>query len=593
MTDQEGSPRPTNAAERRGSPGVSRRGFLAGAAGAAAVAATGWSPIYRIAAASAASTLPTPPSFPSGVSLYQQAYQNWSGEIRSDAVWTCAPASPNDVVTLANWAKANGWKLRPRGAMHGWTPLTIVNGAALNNVVLLDTTQRLNAISVTAGTPATVTCGAGATLDNVLQTLENNGLGWDSVPAPGVLTIAGALAVNAHGAALPATGETLKSGSTYGSLSNLVTALTAVVWDAPTGRYVLKTFNRSDPQAKALLTHLGRAFLTSVTLQARANYRLRCQTWYNVPTAELFGPTGTRGRTFASYVAQAGRVEAIWFPFTDYPWLKVWTPTPTKPLLARSVSSPYNYTFSDSIDQGTSDFLSQLALGNTSGTPAWGGLQLSIVRTGIIATGTWDIWGWSKNTLLYIRPTTLRMTEGGGAVLTSRANIQRVINEFTSWYKARLAYYQSRSQFPINGPVEIRCCGLDQPGDVKVASAGPPTISSLRPRPDHPEWDTAVWLNVLSIPQTPGMWDFYREMEQWMAANYTGSYAQFRPEWSKGWAFTSAGPYKDAARITGAIPATYRAGYPTSDNWDTAATQLNALDPSRIFTNTFIDQLLP
>ena len=120
MTDQEGSPRSTNAAERTGSRGVSRRGSLAGAAGAAAVAATGWSPIYRIAAASAASTLPTPPSFPSGVSLYQQAYQNWSGEIRADSVWTCAPASPNDVVTLANWAKGNGWKLRPRGAMHGW-----------------------------------------------------------------------------------------------------------------------------------------------------------------------------------------------------------------------------------------------------------------------------------------------------------------------------------------------------------------------------------------------------------------------------------------------------------------------------------------
>lgn len=574
--------------------GLSRRRFLAGAAGATgALVAGAWTPVYRIAAATAASTLAAPPSFPAGISLYQQAYQNWSGEIRADAVWTCAPATAADVAALANWARANQWKLRPRGAMHGWTPLTLVNGAPVDKVVLVDTTQRLNSISVAQGAPATVTCGAGATLDNILAALERNGLGWHSVPAPGVLTIAGALAVNAHGAALPSNAGRLASGSTYGSLSNLVTAFSAVVWDGPSASYVVKSYRRSDPEATALLTHLGRAFLTSVTLQAGANYRLRCQSWYNVPTSELFARSGSSGRTFASYVAQSGGVEAIWFPFTDYPWLKVWTPTPNKPLLARTVSSPYNYTFSDNIDLGTSDFLSRLALGDASGTPAWGGLQLNIVRTGIVATGTWDLWGWSKNTLLYIRPTTLRMTEGGGAVITSRANVQRVVNEFTTWYKARLSYYQSRGKFPINGPVEIRCCGLDQPADVKVASAGPPTVSSLRPRPDHPEWDTAVWLNVLGIPRTPGMWDFYREMEQWMTANYTGSYAQFRPEWSKGWAFTSAGPYKDTTALTSTIPATFRAGYPSSENWDSARARLNSLDPHRVFSNAFIDQFLP
>ena len=52
------------------------------------------------------------------------------------------------------------------------------------------------------------------------------------MPAPGDITIGGALAIDAHGAALPANGETQVSGSTYGSLSNLVTSLTAVVWSS-------------------------------------------------------------------------------------------------------------------------------------------------------------------------------------------------------------------------------------------------------------------------------------------------------------------------------------------------------------------------
>ncbi len=576
---------------------MSRRGFLTGAAGVAAGAAaatqTGWTPLYRIAAASAASTLPTPPSFPAGISLYQQAYENWSGEIKVDPVWTCAPKAAADVVVLANWAKANSYKLRPCGAKHGWTPLTVVKGAPVDRVILLDTTQYLNGITINGGSPATFTAGAGATLDNILAALQNAGLGLVSVPAPGVLTIAGALAVNAHGAAVPANGETPIPGTTYGSLSNLVTSLTAVVWDAATNQYVLKTFSRSDPQIKPMLTHLGRCFLTSVTMQAGANYRLRCQSWFDIPTSTLFGPPGTSGRTFASYVAAAGRVEAIWFPFTTKPWVKVWTRTPSQPWFSKKVTSPYNYTFSDSIDKGTSDFLSQLSLGNASGTPAFGELQLSIVGSGLIATGTWDIWGWSKDTLLYIRPTTLRMSEGGGAVITSRANIQRVINEFTTWYSARLNAYRAAGQFPINGPVEIRCCGLDQPADVKVASAGAPTLSSVRPRPDHPEWDTAIWLNVLGIPNTPGMFQFYREMEQWMMQQFSGSYAAFRPEWSKGWAFTAAAPYKDPAVISGSLPATYRTGVPATDNWDTARATFNALDPARVFSNTFIDQLLP
>ena len=76
----------------------------------------------------------------------------------------------------------------------------------------------------------------------------------------------------------------------------------------------------------------------------------------------------------------------------------------------------------------------------------------------------------------------LRLTEGGGAVITSRANIGQVIHDFTQWFNGRMEYYRSIGQFPLNGPVEIRCCGLDQPSDVEVDSAGAPTISAMRVR---------------------------------------------------------------------------------------------------------------
>ena len=42
------------------------------------------------------------------------------------------------------------------------------------------------------------------------------------MPAPGDITLGGVLAINAHGSAIPGTGETPLAGQTYGSLSNLI-----------------------------------------------------------------------------------------------------------------------------------------------------------------------------------------------------------------------------------------------------------------------------------------------------------------------------------------------------------------------------------
>src|SRR5262249_44168329 len=154
-----------------------------------------------------------------------------------------------------------------------------------------------------------------------------------------------------------ADGEARIAGHTYGSVSNLVLSLTAVVWDPAKSQYVLKTFQRNDPGIQPLLAHLGRSLIISATLQAGPNQRVRCQSFYDVPASELFAPQGSSGGTMASSVAASGRVESIWFPFTDKPWLKVWTIAPQKPLLSLQVDGPYNYPFSDQIPQTAIDLI--------------------------------------------------------------------------------------------------------------------------------------------------------------------------------------------------------------------------------------------
>lgn len=575
-------------------PTLSRRGLLGAAAGAAILAGTGWTLAGAVPLGDPAATIAAPPGFPADIPLAQQQFVNWAKTIHFDAVWTATARDAQDVVRLANWAHAHGYRIRPRGSMHSWSPLTLEAGQSVEKVVLVDTMSQLNSVSVDpAGNPARVTAGAGAGIEAILGALQKEGLGWANSPAIGDISIAGALSIGAHGATNPAAGEKVVPGQSFGSLSNLVLALTAVVWNDAAGAYELREFRRSDPQITPLLAHLGRTFVTSVTLQAGANYRLRCQSFTDIPWRELFAPPGSPGRTFERYVEQHGRVEAIWFPFTETPWLKIWSVSPEKPAASREVHGPYNYVFSDSIPEPVTDALGQVGRGMQAATPLFGASQFGAVAAGLAATDTDDLWGWSKDLLFYLRANTLRVVAGGGVVVTRRDNIARVINEFTTWLNERMTHYASLGQYPVNMPFEVRLCRVDDQDEVLTASGGAPNLSPVRPRPDRPDWDTAIWMNVVSIPGTAGLPAFFREMEQWMVNRYSGDYATFRSEWSKGWAFDDQGGYRDPGFLGETVPAMYREGLASDEGWDAALAAFDRHDPHRVFSNDFLDRLLP
>ncbi|WP_225096124.1 cholesterol oxidase substrate-binding domain-containing protein [Streptomyces sp. CoH27] len=563
-----------------GGPGaVSRRGLLRGAAAFAAV------PVLLAAdPAVAAAELP---GFPAEVTLYRSAYRNWVGEITADGLWACAPTGPEQVLAVVNWAWRGGWRVRARGGSHGWSPLTITEGTtARTRTLLVDTTPHLTGLALESG--SAVRAGAGVTLEALLTFLEGHGLGLTATPAPGDLTLGGALAIDAHGTAVPADGERPPPGSTYGSLSNRVLELTAVVWDADRGAYVLRTFRRQEADCAALLTHLGRAFVTEVVLRAGPDSNLRCVSRTDIPARELFAAPGSGGRTLESFLRRSGRVEAIWFAFTEFPWLKEWSVTPVRPAGSRHVTTPYNYPFSDSVPTLVADLVGRLVAG--AGwylAPELGAAQLTVARLGLAATGSADLWGPSKNTLLYLRPTTLRVTANGYAVLTSRTGVQRVVHEFTRRYRELLAAYAARGRFPVNGSVEIRVTGLDDPADSGVPGARTPLLSALRPSAEHPEWDTAVWLDVLTLPGTPYAETFLRELERFLFDAYDGGYALARAEWSKGWAYTDGSAWSDPEVLGTVVPGTFG-----RQVWTRAVATLDRLDPHRVFGNAFLDRLL-
>jgi FAD/FMN-containing dehydrogenase len=600
--------------------GMSRRRMLAASAAAGGAV---WllRSVARPGSAYAASA--APPGFPAGLDVYQGVYENWAGEIRTDPLWTCAPRTPQEVLDVVNWAQAAGWRARAQGQRHGWAPLTVADATpGATQVILLDTTVRLTAMSLTqqdADGSALVRVQAGAGLEALLAFAGGSGYGVTAAPAPGDLSVGGALAVGAHGTATPATGETPGAGHGYGSLSNLVTELTAVVWDGATSSYGLRTVGRADPDCDALLTHLGRAFITEAVLRVGADSNLRCVSSVDIPATELFAAPGApaTGRTLADFVDASGRVEAIWFAFTDQPWLKVWSVAPNRPFGSRAVTEPYNYPFSDIIPEPVAALAGDLVAGAWASAPLFGQVQYLLTKvaltgdiTDVLLSGTLlrdvltgdvlthlladglrsDLWGASRNLLEYIRPSTLRETANGYTVLTRRADIQWVVSQFADYYRTLLGQYQARGEFPVNGQVEIRVTGLEDPTVCGVPGARPPLLSALRPRSDQPEFDTAVWIDILSLPTTPALHPFYRDIEQFLLTTLNGERSAVRVEWSKGWAYTDTAGWADPDVLTDVIPASYRvAGAP---GWDEAVATLDRLDPHRVFSSPLLDTLL-
>jgi FAD/FMN-containing dehydrogenase len=527
----------------------------------------------------------TPPNFPPGIDVRREPYRNWGRTIEVDAVWVCEPRSTDEVALLANWARSQGFQLRPVGQEHAFTPLTLTDGADASKVVLVDIRRHLNALHMVSVDPAAVRAGGGASMETLLGYLEEQGYGLATAPVNGDITLGGVLATGSHGTSVEVLGQPAPFGHDHGLLSNLVVSFTAVVWDQSSGQYIARTFERSHPDSAAFLVNLGRAFLTEITLRVGANRVLRCVSDVSISATELFGPEGVYStQRFASMVHRLGRVEAIWFPFHDRTWVKTWTPA-GGPSCARPVTAPYNYPFADNVPEPISDLVSQVMNGAPELAPQLSALQYQNVVQGLAATASADLVGPSKNVLLYIRPNTLRYTTNGYAICTRRADLQRVLHEFAEFYRKLLSEYQQQGQFPINGPLEIRASSLDSAAGLRMPGAQPPALSPLAPRAQNPEWDVAVWIGVLTFPGTPHAHQFYRDLESFIFAHYRPPYAMPRVEWSKTWAFSDAGPYTDGDVLTSTIPNSY------GDSWGWARSTLASYDPHGVFTNDFLERL--
>lgn len=215
----------------------SRRRFVASGA-AVAAGAVSWDLLSGVSSWAEAVVAGAPAGFPRDVAVSRRRFVNWAGAIDVEGVWTCAPRSPDEVVAVVNWAWRHRYRVRALGRAHGWSPLALAATPSRRpRVLLVDTTAHLTRMRLAASGPAAVVAQAGANMEELLVFLERAGLGMVAHPAPGDLTVGGVVAIDGHGTAIPARGERRARGETFGSVSNLVLSLTAVVWSERRRRY--------------------------------------------------------------------------------------------------------------------------------------------------------------------------------------------------------------------------------------------------------------------------------------------------------------------------------------------------------------------
>lgn len=564
---------------------------------------------------------PSLPGFPANVPLNILPYQNWDSQIKSAGMLTCAPTSASDVAAVCNWAKDNGYQVRPRGVMHGWSPLTIaVQPDPRSKILLVDLTKSLcqaTLLPPSGGLPRRVQVQTGKTMLNLLEYLEAQpggngpapGYSFAHTPTPGNLTVGGVLAIDAHGTAVP-TPPHDDFAASYGSMSNQILEFTAVVTDpdsATPDQYALRTFKRDDIDAKVFLAHLGRALLVDATLQVIDNYNLRCQSFTNFPETVVFAAPSTATPipkdSFADYLERCGRVEVIWFRKGTNPWLHVWSVAADKPGGSTAVSTPYNYPFADHVPESLQTFLKMLLNGVPSATPLFGEMAASVTAAGLdgknvvgepVYPPSRDIWGPSKNSLLYIQDTTLQVTANGYALQMKKADVQQAVHDFTTKFSTLLASYEANDRYPVNSAVEIRVTALDDPSRVAHgAGAESPLMSvlSFDEQAKQNGWDVALWVDVLTLPGTGYSNEFYAELEAWLLERFSGKAARTLPEWSKGWAYSAGQGAWSNVQFLAHVREAFTAGRTDGDNWKFAIDVLKQYDKSHLFSNPLLDQL--
>lgn len=262
----------------------------------------------------------------------------------------------------------------------------------------------------------------------------------------------------------------------------------------------------------------------------------------------------------------------------------MWTVCPIKPLLSRAVNGPYNYVFGNYLPEPIPSLYSEISAGAWVLTPTLAQAQHTAFSTLTKATLSEDIWGKSKNTMLYVEPKPLRETSSGHVVITKRENVQKVVSMLAEMYESVQNDYAKQYQYPIGGHMEARLTSLDLPvlGEI-------PSLSPIQSIPNNPDYNLAIWLAITSQIDQLGLHEAMMKIESQILEKFPMNSPEASPigfarvEWSKGYGYTKDAGWCNETVLCEIIRGTY-----SKDVWNHAIETWDRYDPHYIFSNEFL-----
>ena len=480
-----------------------------------------------------------PAGFPEGIPLQTRSFENWSRMLRLTDACTATPTTDEQALAIVRWAAAVGWRVRPVGAMHSWVPIV---GDRTDGVVFIDQSAMSGLGDFQMDPVPAVTLRCGTTLGEglrILEAIDNGGRsetpGWVWPDFPGIpdITVGGMCAIGAHGAGIRLRED---QEDLFGTVSNLILGFRAIVSEH--GRYVIRAFHRDDPDASAFLVHLGNAYLLDVQMRVVPNCSLSRRVQYPDWTEVFAAPTSPLPPTsLQGLVEEHGRVQQLWFPFTQTPIVQHFTEDSSTEGVA--VTAPLTVRLSPTLPPAF--------------TTAFGGLldkfpwltplvERSTLREMKHLSPPDHLWhGTAGNTLLYVQHDTLRVISLAYAILVKRGEVQAAVHALGHKFDEMLHQYAHAGLEPINSCLEIRVTDVDRTHALGVPAAVPATLSPIRPLPGA-QVDQAIWFDLVTVPGTAHSLQFYAEFEAWLWEQFAIP-GTLRAEWSKAWAVGPDGPW--------------------------------------------------
>ena len=303
----------------------------------------------------------------------------------------------------------------------------------------------------------------------------------------------------------------------YGTVSNLVLGFRAIVSDG--GSYVIREFRRDEPEAAALLVHLGAAYLLSVTMRVVPNCFVGRRVEY--PNWQVaYGPTAEAG-SMQALVEEHGRVQALWFPFTETPVVQHFTEEPC--VEGPRVTEPLTVRLSPDLPEAFTALFTKSLTHLPWLTPLVERAVLAEMRHLSPPDQQWH--GTSGNMLLYVQHDTLRVVSLAYAVHVRRDDVQAAIHALAEQFDRMLHDYARAGLDPINSCLEMRVTDVDREEALGMPGAVPAVLSPGLPINGS---ERVIWFDVVTTPGMPMAWQFYAEFEAWLWQRFPES---VRPEW--------------------------------------------------------------